>query len=106
MVFILELLFLLEFVLIIVCNLLINRIIWLLEWVIFCKIDLRCFLNFFLNLVFVMRLFILRLISWCFLRDFGILLLIICWVKFFVIVVFFIFGFLISIGLFFVWWDR
>lgn len=100
----LEFLWLLVFIM--VWILLMNKMICLLELVIFFIIDCSFFLNFFWYLVLVIKLFIFREINCWFFNDFGMLLLIICWVKFLAIVVLFIFGLLIRIGLFLECWES
>lgn len=86
--------------------LLINKIVVLFKELSLVNSDFRWFLNFFLILVFVSRVFILRVWIRIFFSILGIWLDVICSVKFFIILFFFIFGLLVSIGLFCLWWSK
>lgn len=98
--------FLVFFVLMIVCSLLMKRMICFFELEIFLRMVFRWFLNLLWNFVFVIKVFMLSVIMWWFESLCGMLLWWICSVSFFVMVVFLILGWLMRIGLFLVCWER
>lgn len=98
--------FLFLLVLIKVWILLINRMMLFLVLIILLIIDFRCFLNLFLYLVLVISVFIFNEKICLFFKLLGILFWMIWCVKFLIMVVLLVFGLLIKIGLFLVWWFN